>query len=358
MNLFPWFEKMMQYLGISLALFVVLYGFYWLIFFVVVKLRGIPESEMVQKKRQTLHFPMLFLALVVALSLPQVFFPLPGDFEPLINHVLKVLFILTSTWTLIEASGLLKFVVLKNYDLSQKDNLSARKVYTQFRIIERVITMIILIVSISLILMTFDSIRKIGVSLIASAGVAGIILGLAAQKLIATVIAGVQIAITQPIRIEDAVLVEGEWGWIEEVNLTYVVIRLWDKRRLVLPTNYFIEKPFQNWTRSTAAIIGTVFIHVDYRMPMDPLREELQRILSETDLWDGETQVVQVTDATPQTVEVRMLVSAEDSPKTWDLRVLVREKIIAFVQREYPDYLPRTRVMMDGNSSEGSKAVE
>jgi len=182
--------------------------------------------------------------------------------------------------------------------------------------------------------------------LFASAGVAGIILGLSAQKALGTILAGLQIAITQPIRLDDVVIVENEWGWIEEINLTYVVIRLWDKRRLVVPTTYFLEKPFQNWTRTSADILGSVFIYTDYTMPFEPLRKELTRLLEATPLWDGKVNVLQVTDARENTIEIRALMSAATSPQAWDLRVYVREKLIEFIQREYPQSLPRTRVVL------------
>jgi small-conductance mechanosensitive channel len=185
------------------------------------------------------------------------------------------------------------------------------------------------------------------VGLFASAGVAGIIIGFSAQKAIGTLIAGIQIAFAQPFRLDDAVVVEGEWGWIEEINLTYVVVRIWDQRRLVLPTTYFLEKPFQNWTRTSADIIGSVFLYTDYTISFDALREELDRILAVTPLWDKKVKVLQVTDSKELTVEIRILVSAKNSPTAWDLRVHVREKMIEFIQKNYPDALPKSRVVLD-----------
>ena len=194
--------------------------------------------------------------------------------------------------------------------------------------------------------MSFDSIRSIGVSLLTSAGIAGIIIGLAAQKAIATLLAGIQIALTQPIRIEDVVIIEGEWGWIEEITLTYVVVRIWDKRRLVVPTTYFIENTFQNWTRNSSEILGTVFIYTDYEIPFEKLREELTRLLQGSSLWDRKTNVLQVTDATDRSVEIRALMSAKDSPTAWDLRVYVREQLIVFIKENYPESLPKSRVSL------------
>tara|TARA_Y100000588_G_scaffold91561_1_gene98893 strand:- start:5232 stop:6161 length:930 start_codon:yes stop_codon:yes gene_type:complete len=264
--------------------------------------------------------------------------------------------IVAIAWFLIILLRRIKRQVLKQYDINKEDNLKSRKVYTQFNILEKVIVFIIILTAIGLILLSFESIREIGVGIFASAGVAGIILGLSAQKVFGALMAGIQIAITQPFRIDDAVVVEGEWGWIEEINLTYVVVRLWDKRRLVLPSTYFLEKPFQNWTRSSADIIGTVFLYTDYNVPFDALRAELKRILDNTDLWDKKVQVLQVTDSKEFTVETRILVSAKNSPTAWDLRVYVREKMINFIKENYPDSLPRTRVILAESKTEEGKA--
>jgi small-conductance mechanosensitive channel len=190
-------------------------------------------------------------------------------------------------------------------------------------------------------------VRQFGTAIIASAGVAGIIVGFAAQKSIATLLAGFQIALTQPIRIDDVVIVENEWGRIEEITLTYVVVSIWDLRRLVLPITYFIEKPFQNWTRTSADILGTVFIHVDYSAPLDELRAELTRILEASPLWDRKVAVLQVTDAKERTLEVRALASARDASAAWDLRCEVREKLIAYLQKNHPGSLPRLRARME-----------
>ena len=194
--------------------------------------------------------------------------------------------------------------------------------------------------------MSFDSIKSVGVSVLTSAGLAGIIVGFSAQKALGTLLAGIQIAFTQPIRLDDVVIVEGEWGTIEEITLTYVVIKIWDKRRLVVPTTYFIEKPFQNWTRNNSDILGTVFIYTDYNVPFDKLRDELTRLLNSTNLWDGKANVLQVTDAKENYVEIRALMSASSSPKAWDLRVFVREKLITYIQTNYPESFPKTRVQV------------
>lgn len=258
-----------------------------------------------------------------------------------------ILVIIGVAWVLIELTRSLKTLFLSRFDISKEDNLKYRKVYTQINLLEKVVLFIIIVFAVGLVLLSFEGIRKIGIGLFASAGVAGIIIGFSAQKAVGTLLAGIQIAITQPFRIDDAVLVENEWGWIEEINLTYVVVRIWDKRRLVLPTTYFLEKPFQNWTRSSAGIIGSVFIHVDYSIPFDALREELTRLLNNTELWDKNVNVLQVTDSKEFSVEIRILVSAKNSPTTWDLRVYIREKMIDFIQKNYPHSLPRRRIAIE-----------
>jgi small-conductance mechanosensitive channel len=303
-----------------------------------------PLKKTTHKKFRT---PLLIFLLSIALSI--VFSAWDGEYELIkyLLHFLKVAIIFAATWLIVSFIKLGKELLLRPYNIDEKDNLRARKVTTQFRIIERIVITIIIIISLSIALMTFESIRQVGVSLFASAGVAGVILGFAAQKLLGNVLAGIQIALAQPMRLDDVVIVEGEWGWIEEINLTYVVVRIWDKRRLVVPTTYFIEKPFQNWTRESADILGTVFIYTDYTVPFDKLRAELTRILEADKNWDGRVNVLQVTNATEKTVEVRALMSAVDSPTAWDLRVSVREKLISFLQEHYPESLPRTRLVLE-----------
>ncbi len=277
---------------------------------------------------------------------PEYISIIPVDFTSGIVKAGEVLFVISIAWTTIVFVRIGKSQLLTHYDLNGVDNLKSRKIYTQFNILEKILVFIIVVISTAVTLMLFDSVRNIGVSLFASAGVAGLILGLSAQKAIGTLLAGLQIAITQPIRQDDVVIVENEWGWIEEINLTYVVVRIWDKRRLVVPSTYFLEKPFQNWTRTSADILGTVFIYTDYNIPFEPLRKELTRLLESSPYWDKKVNVLQVTDAKETTLEIRALMSAATSPQAWDLRVYVREKLIEFIQKEYPECLPKTRIKM------------
>ena len=296
-----------------------------------------------------------FLILILAIFLPKMVLPYVDNREEtsyLIKERSSILFIVAITWSLIVTIKVFKKRYLTNYDISSTDNLRARKLYTQFNILERVVIFIIIILAIAFSLMLFDSVKKFGVSVFASAGIAGIIIGFAAQKAIATILAGMQIAISQPIRLDDVLVVEGEWGWVEEITLTFVVVRIWDKRRLVLPTTYFIEKPFQNWTRTTAEILGTVYLYTDYNVDFDSIRAELTRLLEASNLWNQKVNNLQVTDSKEKTVELRALMSAADSPKVWDLRVYVREGLIKFIQKNYPESLPKTRVFFTNNNEQ------
>ncbi|MBW6515647.1 MAG: mechanosensitive ion channel family protein [Candidatus Cloacimonetes bacterium] len=275
--------------------------------------------------------------------------------ESMLNILAKlssVLFIAGIAWAINVFVNIAKINLLSKYDIGEADNLRARKLYTQYNILEKIIFFIVILIAVGTILMLFDGVRNIGVSLFASAGIAGLIIGLAAQKALGTILAGLQIAITQPIRLDDVVIVENEWGWIEEINLTYVVVRIWDKRRLIVPSTYFMEKTFQNWTRTTAEILGTVFIYTDYTIPFDSIRNELTKLLEGNPNWDGKVNVLQVTNAKEDVIELRALMSADSSPKAWDLRVYVREKLIEYIQREHPQCLPRTRIVIEEKKSQ------
>lgn len=295
-----------------------------------------------------IHIPLFIFLLSILLQVSYVTELLDTiRLGGLLLHMGRLGLILSLTWFAIVILKVVKFRVIRLYDIKEDDNLRARKVYTQFNLLENSIIFVIILIAIGVALMSFESIRSIGVTLLTSAGIAGIIIGLAAQKVLGALFAGIQIAITQPIRYNDVVIVEGEWGWIEEIRLTYVVVRIWDKRRLVVPSTYFIENVFQNWTRTTSDILGTVFIYTDYTIQIEPLRKELTRLLEASEHWDGQVNVLQVTNATGQSMELRALMSAKDSPTAWDLRVEIREKLLHFIQKHYPESLPRTRLELD-----------
>ena len=257
-------------------------------------------------------------------------------------------------WVALVAADLAADLYLLRFRLDTEDNLLARKHITQVNILKRAIDTLVIVIATGFALMTFESVRQYGVSLFASAGVAGLVAGLAARPLLSSLIAGVQIAMTQPIRIDDAVVVENEWGWIEEITSTYVVIKLWDWRRLIVPLSYFIEKPFQNWTRDGAAIIGSVLLYVDYSVPVERVREKLSEIVKASKLWDGRVVNLQVSDAKDHVIELRALVSAQTSPRAWDLRCEVREKLIAFLREDCPQALPRQRADIDLRRSDAA----
>jgi len=287
----------------------------------------------------------LLPAILLSLALPAMH--LPGNVAAGLRHGLLVWIIAVVAWFAIRFIGLIKALVLRRYKIENRDNLLARRVYTQFGVIERVLNVLIIFLAFAAILLTFERVRQIGVSLLASAGVVGIILGFAAQRSLATLFAGIQIALTQPIRIDDVVIVENEWGWIEEITLTYVIVKIWDQRRLVVPITYFIEKPFQNWTRTTAELLGSVYLYADYTLPVPEVREELKKILQASPQWDQRVGVLQITNASERTIELRALMSAKDSPSAWDLRCHVREKLIEFMQQNFPASLPHVRIELE-----------
>lgn len=279
----------------------------------------------------------------VALVLPLA--PLDDTIRTPLMRLFVVAFIALIGWISIRIVDMSAARYLQNFrDVTE--NFIARKHVTQVRVFKRVTDTIIVIITVSTALMTFDSVKQYGVSLFASAGAAGIIVGLAARPLLSNLIAGLQIAITQPIRIEDAVIIENEWGWVEDIAATYVVIRLWDWRRMVVPLSYFIEKPFQNWTRDTASLIGVIALHVDYRADVPRIRRWLEGAVKDSRLWDGAVVNLQVIDADSRTIELRALVSARNAPQSWDLRCEMREKLIAFIRDEMPEALPRERAIL------------
>ncbi len=263
-----------------------------------------------------------------------------GDF----GRITDILVILSVGWILIKVIRVIFYYLEKKLNIEEEDNLNARKDLTKMKLFEGLIVVLIAVTITAVCLMTFEKVRALGVSLLTSASIAGIVLGFAAQKSLATILAGIQIAITQPIRLDDVVIVEGEWGRIEEITFTYVVIRIWDERRLIVPVNYFLEKPFQNWTRTTSTIMGTVFLYVDYSLPLEPLRQHLDLLLKDHPKWDQRVANIQVTHTQERYKELRILLSSRNSSYNWDLRVDIREQMIHFIHREYPDSLVRVRV--------------
>ncbi len=288
---------------------------------------------------QALYYNLVLFAFSTAIYI----LDLPGPVQDPGFKILSIAGIITNTFLLIRSVLAVEAMMTSRSEMLHYDAYKKRRVETRVQMIRRLLVFIILVVAIAAILMNFNEVRQIGTGLLASAGVAGVIAGFAAQKSLSTIIAGLQIAITQPMRIDDVVIVEGEWGTIEEITLTYVVIRVWDQRRLVVPITYFLEKAFQNWTRNSSDLIGTVFLYADFLIPVEEIRAEAQRVVQGSKLWDKRVFVVQVTDFRSDCVEIRILASAETSPTLFDLRCEIREKILIFLQSQYPSAFPRVR---------------
>lgn len=312
---------------------------FWVLSGIAKKTSGVLDDAVIRHSRR----PSAFLIPVIGVLLVMPLFRLPPEIHAAINHILALAIIAGISCLLIGMTEVLSDVIAAKHQINVKDDLVSRRVMTQVQVLKRIAVVVIVIITISAMLMTFPEIRSIGAGLFASAGIAGLVIGMAARPTLSNLIAGVQMALTQPIRINDVVIVEGEWGWIEEIGVTYVVVRIWDLRRLIVPLSYFIEKPFQNWTRKTADLLGTVFFYTDYTIPVAQLRNQLHTILQSSILWDGKVWGLQVTNTTEHTVELRALMSAADSNAAWDLRCEVREKMIQYLQEHYPDSLPRVR---------------
>jgi small-conductance mechanosensitive channel len=260
-----------------------------------------------------------------------------------LEHAVGIALIVACTWFLVRLLGALEATVSRYNPIDLEDNLRARRVRTQVRVLSRTGQVTIVLLGLGIALMTFPPVRQFGTSLLASAGIAGLAVGLAAKPVLGNLIAGLQIALTQPIRLDDVVIVEGEWGRIEEITGTYVVVKIWDERRMIVPLQYFIEHPFQNWTRSSSQILGSVLLWFDYGLPLEPLRAEMERLCTASGDWDGRVMVMQVVDSNEKAMQVRALMSSANSSKSFDLRCAVREGLIAFVRREFPEFLPRMR---------------
>ncbi len=288
----------------------------------------------------------IFPLLAIVLALPAL--PVRSSVVRVLRHAVGLGLIAALAWVLILLAEVFGDALYAKYRMDVADNLGARRIRTQISVLSRIFSVVVIVVALAIMLMTFPAIHEIGTSLLASAGIAGIVVGMAMKSTLSNIIAGLQIALTGPIRIEDVVIVEGEWGWIEEILTTYVVVRTWDLRRLVVPLSYFIENVFQNWTRRTADLLAYVYIYCDYTVPVDALRQEFRRLVEASPLWDQKVCVLQVSDASERTMQVRALASASDSSKAWDLRCYVREKLIQFLQERYPESLPRIRAEMPG----------
>jgi small-conductance mechanosensitive channel len=295
--------------------------------------------SVLDQTRNPIRLGLLLIAMAIALQTA----PLGTDTRAFVSRLLGLGIICLIGWMALTALRIAASLYLLRFQVETTDSLIARKHVTQVRVLQRIAEIVIVLVTLGFALMTFAEVREFGVTLFASAGVAGIVAGLAARPVMSNFLAGVQIAMTQPIRIDDAVIVENEWGNVEEITFSYVVLRLWDLRRMVVPISYFIEKPFQNWTLTGGELVGSVMLYVDHTTPVDAVRRKLTEIVSQSKLWNGKVVNLQVTDCKETTIELRALVSANNSGAVSDLRAEVREKLIDFLQREHPHALPRRR---------------
>ena len=294
--------------------------------------------------------PLNYFLPLLVFNLLVPFLKVRPEYRDPIYKTVEILFDISIAFFLIAMVKVAEDYIRTKYDMSKPGNLKERKVRTQLQFVRKLAIGMIIIITACVILLSFDSLRRVGASLLTGVGVGGIIIGFAAQKSLAGFLAGFQIAFTQPIRIDDVLVVEGEWGRVEEITLTYVVLNIWDQRRLILPISYFIEKPFQNWTRTNSDLLGAVMFYLDYKAPLEAMRQELDRILASQPLWDGRVKVIQVTDLKERAMEVRVLVSARNSGEAFDLRCIIREQLIAFLQKNYPDALPIMRAIVEGKN--------
>lgn len=301
--------------------------------------------------------PTCALLVLVAVSAVLPFAPLSDRASTLLGHLLAAAFVVVLGWSVMNTLDFFAELYVSRIRLEDdSNNLLARKHITQVGILRTAVRTLLVVLTIGLALMTSSSVRQYGVSLFASAGAAGLVVGLAARPLLSNLLAGIQIALTQPIRVEDSVVVQGEWGWIERIGSTYVVIRIWDLRRLIVPLSYFIEQPFQNWTHSSADLMGTVMLYVDYTLPVEKVRAKLREVVEANPKWDRKVAVVQMTDLPSATVELRLLVSARNAGVLWDLRCDVREAMVNWLVQNYPDALPRRRVEVGGMAERAGPA--
>src|SRR6476661_1559378 len=330
----------MPFLAVALAVAAGLVAS-WLVRRVVLRLNRKQEAlrETSREARLPLRFALCLIGVRIALATTTA----DAEWRRNVDHGLVIALIGSVAWLAIAVLLVIETIILTRYRVDVADNRRARRLRTQVILARRIGVALIAVVALGSIMLTFPAIQALGAGLLASAGVISIVAGLAAQTSLVNVFAGIQLAFTDAIRVDDVVVVQKEWGRIEEITLTYVVVHIWDDRRLILPSTYFTTPPFENWTRRQSEVMGTVEFDLDWRAPVDEMRTELRRVLAGTELWDGRVGVLQITDATGGFVRIRILVSAADSAALFDLRCLVRENIVTFLQQDHPQALPHQR---------------
>jgi small-conductance mechanosensitive channel len=346
------------FLSVSAICAVIVLGLtlHYLAFQVVARIRKTQPKERPRllAVAQRLSHPARVIVLLTGIFAVLPWIHVPPEAKGIAVKTLAVLWFASLGWLMVSGVYMFEDLLVARYDITVSDNLRARRIRTQMQLLRRMAITFLIVIDIGLILSVFrdSSIWHYGAGLLASAGLASLVLATAAKSTAENFLAGLQIALTEPIRLDDVVIVEGEWGKIEEITTTYVVIKIWDLRRLVVPLTYFIEKPFQNWTRQDSALLGTAFLYVDYSVPVQALREEFTRVLEASPLWDGQVNALQVTDLSQQTMEIRCLTSARNASEQFDLRCVIRERMIAFLRENYPDAFPRTRFSSVGEGED------
>jgi len=353
---YNWAEHIpeLKFLAITVTTFIVLLLLAPGITYLLTKLTK-PFSfaqDLLVRIKAPLHFLIPFIGLKIVLRSAS------GDlgYPETISHIITLSIITIIIWLGLRIVDTGRQLVFKRHPIDVIDNRMARRVRTQTEILVNILSFFVILFGIAFMLMTFPDAKQIGTSLLASAGLAGLAVGFAAKPVLSNLIAGLQIALTQPLTIDDVVIVENEWGRVEEITSTYVVIKIWDERRLVVPLQYFIENPFQNWTRESTQLLGTLTLWVDYQIPLEPLRKELDNLCKQVPtLWDGRANNIQVVDTNDKAIQLRILVSASNASNSWDLRCFIREKLIQFIATNYPDYLPQLRAQFYVNELIASK---
>ena len=292
-----------------------------------------------------LNHPARWVFLTICLLSVFPWLPIPEQVAHTLRTALHIILVVGVGWFAIGCVYVMQDALTRRYDIKAENNIRARRIHTQTEVLRRLLIIFIVIIDIGCILWTFPDPRlwHYGSGLIASAGLATVVLAAAAKSTVGNLLAGLQIAFTEPIRIDDVVIVQGEWGRIEEITTSYVVVCIWDLRRLIVPLSYFVENPFQNWTRDRTDLLGTAFLYTDYTVPVAAIREHFAKVLENSPLWDRKVCSTQVTNLSEQTMEIRCLMSARNASEQFDLRCLVREEMVKFIQDNYPDAFPRTR---------------
>ncbi|HEY0306769.1 MAG TPA: mechanosensitive ion channel domain-containing protein [Acidobacteriaceae bacterium] len=322
-------------------------GLHWILFTALKRKQAEKPQQLGLGLQKHLEKPARAVVILIFLFLVQPFLPISQNLHDSVRQGLSIAMVLSLGWFATGMVYVAENIILRRFDLTASNNVRARRIYTQFRLFRRVVLTFILLITLGAALYTFHDARlwHAGTGLLASAGLASLVLATAAKSSASNFLAGMQIALTEPIRLDDVVIVQGEWGNVEEINSAYVVVKCWDLRRLIVPLSYFIENSFQNWTRQSADLLGTAFLYMDYAVPVEPLREKLQAIATASRQWDGKVCALQVTDLKEHTMEIRCLVSTRNAGDSFDLRCIVREQMMAFVRENYPDTFPRARFL-------------